>query len=109
MSDFSQSLDVGETLKREEEVEEMSKKEGEEKSEESAEPEGAQKEEKKMAKKKPKKEAKKKEEFEDDDFDDDGDFGESGMGKYLFWLVVVIAAILLALWIFTDWKVCVQF
>ena len=59
---------------------------------------------KKVAKVSPKKAAKKVEDDFDDDFDDEG-----GFGVYAFWAVIVIIAMLLAMWIFTDWQLCVQF
>jgi len=119
MVDINQSLDVGESLRREKEVEEMvkTKLEGnqpEKKPEENPkEEERPKSEEKKVVKKNaPKpvnKKAQKRSKKKDEDYDFDDDFGESGLGKYVFWAVIIIAAVLLALWLFTDWTVCVQF
>lgn len=62
---------------------------------------------KKISKSSGKKAAKKME--DDDSFDDDFDDEESGIGTYVFWAIAVIAALLLAMWIFTDWQLCIQF
>ena len=102
MDDFGQSLDVGKTLEQKKEVVRMS--------EESSKPVEQKPEAKpKVVKKKAAKSAAKKAKKpkKDDDFDFDND--EAGVGLYVFWAVVVIAALLIAMWIFTDWQFCIQF
>jgi len=125
MDDFGQSLDVGKTLEQKREVEKMSEdnpKPVEQKPEPKAEekkPEAKLESEipnsrnevsrkpKVVKKKAMKSAAKKAKKPKDDDFDFDDD--EAGVGLYIFWAVVVIAALLVAMWIFTDWKLCIQF
>lgn len=80
--DFGQSLDLGESLNKTEKGDDMAKKKSEKDMDDEI------------------------EDF-DDDFDEDEE--ESGVGKALFIIAVIIIAVLLALWIFTDWKMCVQF
>ena len=60
-----------------------------------------------MAKKEEKKEAKKEE--DDFDFDDDDDTEPRSLTSYLGWLFVLLVLLAVALWLFTDWGICVQF
>jgi hypothetical protein len=107
MEQISQSLDVGEDLGKKE-ISEMGGPKESEDSAEKKENSEEKKVEKKMAQKSSRKKAQKKQnKKKEDDFDDD--FDESSLSIYLFWIVVVALAALAALWVLTDWKVCLQF
>jgi hypothetical protein len=83
---ISQSLDIGEDLKKTEGDANMAKKE--------------------------KKEAKKEKEMEEDDdfdFDDDDDTEPRPLTSYLGWLFILLIIFVVCIWLFTSWKICVQF
>jgi hypothetical protein len=62
-----------------------------------------------MAKKEKKEAKKEKEEDEDFDFDDDEDTEPRPLTSYLGWLLILGVILLVCLWLFTSWRICVQF